>query len=96
MSALPPKADIRCCDQHVRLVPKADIAAASLAGNSVLNSGKARIKFVAHLCCLGSNRCAAEQLLCLFSRNVAIEVEGTAFTSLRPVWRRKIHRYNCN
>jgi hypothetical protein len=25
MSALPPKADIHCRDQHVRFVPKADI-----------------------------------------------------------------------
>jgi len=25
MSALPPKADIRCCDRHVRFVPKGDI-----------------------------------------------------------------------
>jgi hypothetical protein len=25
MSALPPKADIRCRDQHVRFLPKADI-----------------------------------------------------------------------
>jgi hypothetical protein len=26
MSALPPKADIRPCERHVRFVPKADIA----------------------------------------------------------------------
>jgi hypothetical protein len=28
MSALPPKADIRCRDRHVRFVPKADIYSA--------------------------------------------------------------------
>jgi hypothetical protein len=30
MSALHPKADIRCRDRHVRFVPKADIASASV------------------------------------------------------------------
>jgi len=29
MSALPPKADIRCRDRHVRFVPKADISSAA-------------------------------------------------------------------
>ena len=30
MSALPPKADIRCRDRHVRFVPKADICTAAI------------------------------------------------------------------
>jgi hypothetical protein len=29
MSALPPKADIRCRDRHVRFVPKADVSRCS-------------------------------------------------------------------
>jgi hypothetical protein len=29
MSALPPKADIRCHDRHVRFVPKADVCSAA-------------------------------------------------------------------
>jgi hypothetical protein len=80
---------IRCvafaCDQGVLL-----------GRTSFLNRDEAGIKFVAHLRCLRGKRYAAEQLICLISCNIAVEVKRLSFTPRRPVWRGKIHRYNCN
>src|SRR5215467_523639 len=88
MSAFWGKADI------IQTSPNRDTGAAP--GRSDSGGREAGIKLVAHLCCLGSKRYAPQQLICLSSRNSAVEAEGFSSTLPRPSWHCKMHRYNSN